>query len=336
MSAGAMLTPGSRTFCVRSTCASGPSASSHTGGAFERNARGIVCRQSLETRAVDLAMLVDGMRDLIASSVGPGIELRMDRPDGLPAALADPNQVELALLNLCVNARDAMPNGGVLTVAVERATLGPRSNPRLTPGLYLRLSVIDTNAGMDEATLARSVEPFFSTKEQGKGTGLGLSMVHGFMGQLGGGMALSSAPGEGTRADLYFPVAETKDDSLQLIESERVLIVGRPLSILLVDDENIVRAGTAEMLRDLGHTVTEAHGGAQALALLEAGLEVDAVVSDYKMPHLDGVAFAHLARKTRPRLPILIITGYAGDSGIGRLVCRASQSRSDKPPWQPL
>jgi PAS domain S-box-containing protein len=273
-------------------------------------------RQSLETRAVDLAMLVDGMRDLIASSVGSSIEVHIDHPDGLPAALADPNQVELALLNLCVNARDAMPNGGVLTIAVERAALGPSTAPRLKPGLYLRLSVIDTGAGMDAATLARSVEPFFSTKEQGKGTGLGLSTVHGFMGQLGGGMTISSAPGEGTRVDLYFPIADKKDASLRPIESERALVAGRPLSILLVDDEEIVRAGTAEMLRDLGHKVAEARGGAQALALLEGGLQVDAVVSDYKMPHLDGIAFAHLAREARPGLPILIITGYASDDGL--------------------
>jgi signal transduction histidine kinase len=138
-------------------------------------------RQPLESRAVDLAILVDGMRDLIASSVGTGIQLRIESQDDLPPALADPNQVELALLNLCVNARDAMPRGGVLTITIDRATIGPRSRPRLTPGLYLRMSVVDTGVGMDEATLARAIEPFFSTKEAGRGTGLGLSMVHGFV-----------------------------------------------------------------------------------------------------------------------------------------------------------
>jgi signal transduction histidine kinase/ActR/RegA family two-component response regulator len=274
-------------------------------------------RQSLEAQAVDLALLVDGMHDLIASSVGPGIQLRIEPCDNLPAAHADPNQVELALLNLCINARDAMPGGGVLTIALERATFGPRNRLRLTPGLYVRIGVIDTGMGMDEATLARSVEPFFSTKEAGKGTGLGLSMVHGLMGQLGGGMDLYSAPGEGTQVDLYFPVADKLDGSLQPVARERILAIGRKLSILLVDDEDVVRVGTAEMLRDLGHNVAEAHGGAEALAMLDAGLDIDAVVSDYKMPLLDGAAFAHLARKVRPGLPILIITGYAGDVRLG-------------------
>jgi CheY-like chemotaxis protein len=278
---------------------------------------GFARQQSLENRAVDLAVLLDGMRDLIASSVGPTIELRIERRGDLPAALADPNQLELAILNLCVNARDAMPNGGTLTFVAERAAVGPRSSPKLTPGLYLRLSVIDTGTGMDEATLQRAIDPFFSTKEHGKGTGLGLSMVSGLMAQLGGGMDLSSAPGQGARVDLYFPLADVNDTVAGPAEIEPVHELGRALAILLVDDEDLVRAGTAEMLRDLGHTVTQANGGAQALHHLEDGLHVDAIVSDYKMPGMDGAALAQRARQLRPGIPILTITGYAGSGGPG-------------------
>jgi CheY-like chemotaxis protein len=257
------------------------------------------------------------MRDLIASSVGPGIELRIERRDDLPPALADPNQLELAILNLCVNARDAMPDGGTLTLVAERATIGPRSSPKLTPGLYLRLSVIDTGTGMDGATLRRALDPFFSTKEQGKGTGLGLSMVSGYMAQLGGGIDLSSEPGAGTRIDLFFPVAEPRDEVAGTVESEPALAAGRPLAILLVDDEDLVRAGTAEMLRDLGHTVTQATGSLQALHLLKDGLRVEVIVSDYKMPGMDGAALAQRVREVQPDLPILIITGYADSGGAG-------------------
>jgi signal transduction histidine kinase len=151
---------------------------------------GFARRQTLQTQPVDLGALLDGMRDLVASSIGPTIELHIRADADLPPALADPNQLELALLNLCVNARDAMPGGGVLTIAAEQAVVGPRSEPKLAPGLYLRLSVIDTGAGMSAETLARAVEPFFSTKDTGRGTGLGLSMVHGLAGQLGGGFGL--------------------------------------------------------------------------------------------------------------------------------------------------
>ena len=151
------------------------------------------------------------MRDLIASSVGPTVELHIRTDAGIALALADPNQLELAILNLCVNARDAMPDGGALTIVTEEVAIGPRSEPGLSPGLYVRLSVIDAGVGMDAETLARAVEPFFSTKEIGRGTGLGLSMVHGLAAQLGGAFALTSAPGEGTRADLYLPVAEASE-----------------------------------------------------------------------------------------------------------------------------
>jgi signal transduction histidine kinase/ActR/RegA family two-component response regulator len=284
---------------------------------------GFARRQSLQSRAVDLAELLGGMRDLIASSVGPAVEIHIRRDPDLPPAMADPNQLELAILNLCVNARDAMPGGGALTVVAEQIAIGPRSEPRLSPGVYIRLSVIDDGTGMDADTLARAVEPFFSTKETGRGTGLGLSMVHGLAAQLGGAFALTSEPGEGTRADLYLPIAE--EGASMATDAPRVPLraLGRALTVLLIDDEEIVRIATAEMIRDLGHEVIEANGGAEALGKLAAGLRIDAVITDYKMPRMNGAQLARRLQTLRPNVPILLITGYTGTTddilGLPRL-----------------
>lgn len=272
---------------------------------------GFARRQALETRAVDPASLLEGMRDLIVSSVGPTVELKLECADDLPAALADPNQLELALLNLCVNARDAMNGAGVLTVTAELAEVGSQSGSKLDPGQYIRIAVIDDGMGMDAATLARAVEPFFSTKGVGKGTGLGLSMVHGLAAQLGGAFEMTSELGEGTRADLYLPVARQAARPLGSTRHESVAPT-RKLTVLLVDDEDLVRAGTAEMLREIGHEVHEASGGAQALAMLGRGLSVDAVVTDYMMPRMNGAALAERLDERFPGLPLMIITGYTG------------------------
>ena len=273
---------------------------------------GFARRQTLETKPVDLGALVDGMRDLIASSMGPTVEIHIRYEADLRPALADPNQLELAILNLCVNARDAMPDGGPLTIVAEQVALGPRSEPRLIPGLYIRMSIIDAGMGMDAETLVRAVEPFYSTKETGRGTGLGLSMVHGLAAQLGGAFALSSAPGEGTRCDLYLPVADEVPQPERSTQDQPLLRTGRALSILLVDDEEIVRIATAEMIRDLGHEVIEASGGAEAIAKLSAGLRPDVVITDYKMPRMDGAELADRVRQSLPSVPILLITGYTG------------------------
>ena len=273
---------------------------------------GFARRQELRTEAVDIDSLLTGMRDLIASSVGPKVNLKLRCAPDLQSALVDPNQLELAILNLTVNARDAMPDGGPLTVLAEEVAMGPGSEPRLRPGLYIRLSVIDAGCGMDAGSLARAVEPFYSTKEVGHGTGLGLSMVHGLAAQLGGGFALTSSPGEGTRVDLYLPVADKSAVIQARPTTDPARSVGRRLLVLLVDDENIVRVATAEMIRDLGHDVEEAGSGAEALALLESGLKVDVLVTDYMMPGLDGAALARRLEKTHPKLPVLLITGYTG------------------------
>ena len=273
---------------------------------------GFARRQALDTRGVDIAGLLGGIRELIGSSVGSNIEVRIESPHHLPAALADLNQLELAILNLCVNARDAMPDGGVIVIGAEARDISSDSEiPGLQPGGYVRLWVRDSGQGMDADTLARAVEPFFSTKPIGQGTGLGLSMVHGLVAQLGGAFTMDSAPAEGTTASLFLPIA----DAVSFVANDEVTVahtVERPLSILLVDDEDIVRTGTAEMLRDLGHSVTEALGGAEALDRVKGGLAFDLLVTDYKMPRMNGAELARQMRAIRPDTPILLITGYTG------------------------
>jgi signal transduction histidine kinase/ActR/RegA family two-component response regulator len=273
---------------------------------------GFARRQTLQTQPVDISALLGGMRDLISSSVGPTIDLHLRHDPDLPSAVIDPNQLELAILNLCVNARDAMPDGGPLTILAEELAIGPGSSPKLKPGLYVRVSVIDAGSGMDSETLARAVEPFYSTKEVGRGTGLGLSMVHGLAAQLGGALELTSAPGEGTRVDLYLPVAEAIAPAERGPPSDAVPVIGRQLRVLLIDDEELVRTATAEMIRDLGHSVVEASGAADALAQLDRGLGIDVVVTDYKMPGIDGGEVARRIAQTHPDTPVLLITGYAG------------------------
>jgi CheY-like chemotaxis protein len=165
---------------------------------------------------------------------------------------------------------------------------------------------------MDADTLARAVEPFFSTKPMGQGTGLGLSMVHGLVAQLGGAFTLESAPGAGTTASLFLPIAEPAARATDDDNAGHAALADRSLSILLVDDEDLVRAGAAEMLRDLGHTVTEAPGGLEALARIREGLTFDLLVTDYKMPRMNGAELARRIRALRPRIPILLISGYTG------------------------
>ena len=273
---------------------------------------GFARRQSLRTHSVDIAALLSGMRDLVSSSVGPTVEVHLRVDPDLPSALVDPNQLELAILNLAVNARDAMPQGGPLTILAEEVALGPQSSPKLKPGLYIKLSVIDAGCGMDSETMGRAVEPFYSTKEFGRGTGLGLSMVHGLAAQLGGGFSLTSALGEGTRVDLYLPVAGEDASTQRRQVPASMKTTGRRLSVLLIDDEPLVRTATAEMIRDLGHHVEEAGGGVEALARLGDGLSVDVVITDYMMPGIDGGTLSRRIAKTQPDVPVLLITGYTG------------------------
>lgn len=284
-------------------------------------------RQTLQPRPVDVGTLVEGLLDLLRRSLGPTIRIDVRIEPDTPPALVDPNQLELALLNLAVNARDAMVDGGELCVEVARHD--GAAGPDCSDGTYVRISVTDTGSGMDAATLNRAVEPFYSTKGLGKGTGLGLSMAHGLAAQSGGALTLGSTPGVGTRADLYFPVASGVADA-PLPATGPVPAI-RPATILLVDDEELVRSGTAAILADLGHTVIEASGGSSALALLRSRQDIDVLVTDYLMPGMTGAALVREVREFAPRLPVLLVTGFANTAAdvpddVGKLAKPFRQS----------
>lgn len=241
--------------------------------------------------------------------------MHVETADGLPPADADPNQLEMALLNLAVNARDAMPDGGELTISAHRDSVRAGERGQIGRGHYVRLRVSDTGAGMDEATLERAVEPFFSTKGIGRGTGRGLSMVHGLAAQLGGGLTIASAPGEGTMIELWLPISAKPaavEKDAGAIQPARV---GRGTA-LLVDDEDLVWMSTADMLADLGFEVAEAASAEEALKLISEGLSPDILVSDHLMPGMNGVERARSARFKLPALPVLMVSGYAEVEGI--------------------
>lgn len=271
-------------------------------------------RQPLQPTSVDLRQLIGGMEALIASTMGPRIRVQVDVPADLPFAFADANQVEMALLNLSVNARDAMPDGGRLRIAVQPRRCAGDPLRGLEPGDYIALTVTDDGVGMDEATLARAIEPFFSTKGIGRGTGLGLSMVHGLAAQLGGALTLKSSPGAGTTVELLLPAATNAVAAREAAGDEKhEAQAGRAL---LIDDEELVRGSTAAMLEELGFEVVQCDSAATALAQIEAGLTVDLVVTDHLMPDLTGAELARRLRSARPTLPVLIISGYAETDGI--------------------
>jgi PAS domain S-box-containing protein len=281
-------------------------------------------RQPLQPHAVDVKRLVRNMAELIASTSGPKIDLRVDLPDDLPPATADANQLEMAVLNLAVNARDAMPDGGVLTISAACRSVSASGDSKLRPGHYIRLSVADTGVGMDEATLARAVEPFFSTKGIGKGTGLGLSMVHGLALQLNGDLVIDSRPGGGTTVQLWLPIsAVAAGDGDQAAEAPPV-----PNGLgtaLLVDDEELVRMSTADMLLDLGYQVVEAGSAEEALRLVGEGLHPELLVTDHLMPGMSGAELAHDLRSQWPDLPVLIVSGYAEAEGVEPGIARLTK-----------
>jgi len=270
-------------------------------------------RQDLRIDPVDMRALVTGMEELLKRSVGSTVVVRTDAPDHLPLVSADANQVELALLNLVVNARDAMPDGGEISICLNGVHQSVPDG-ELAVGDYVVLSVIDQGYGMDRETLRKAVEPFFSTKELGKGTGLGLSMIHGLASQLKGDLRLTSELGKGTKAELWIPVStsEITNDSAPIeVSVAPTASASGPKRILLVDDDPLIAMSSADMLMDLGHDVVEAHSGKEALEYLGDGSCFDLLITDYSMPGMTGADLVIAVRHIVPKLPILIASGYA-------------------------
>lgn len=251
----------------------------------------------------------------MASTVGPGINVRVHLAPDLPQARADANQLEMALLNLGVNARDAMPNGGTSTIAATHESIEVGHMSKLTPGHYVGLSVSDTGLGMDEVTRAHAIEPFFSTQGIGKGTGLGLSMVHGLVAQLGGALCIDSELGTGTSIKLWLPVSADRAEANSEESLKITRIASRGLA-LLIDDDDLVRLSVADMLVDLGYVVTEANSAEHALSIIAHGLTPDLIVTDHLMSGMNGVELAQQVRLSRPHMPILVVSGYAEVDGI--------------------
>jgi CheY-like chemotaxis protein len=231
-------------------------------------------------------------------------------------AHVDANQLELALLNLAVNARDAMPDGGKIAITAQVESPMPDEVPSLMAGPYVAISVKDNGTGMDAATLARAREPFFTTKGVGKGTGLGLAMVHGFAEQSGGALTLDSRPGEGTTATVWLPVAKATQPDASVRPDPQDADGSEPhqksdLTILAVDDDALVLMNTVAMLEDLGFRVLSAPTAQRALELLDTGTTVDLVVTDEAMPGMRGTQLAEIMREKWPDLPLILATGYA-------------------------
>ncbi len=277
------------------------------GAALTQRMLAFARRQNLDRQSTDLGDLLTGMRELLERTLGPQIILHVTIAPDLQPAHVDANQVELAILNLAINARDAMPEGGNIDIHVGQNEAGGEVG--LHSGNYVCVRITDTGSGMDEHTLKMAIEPFFSTKPMGKGTGLGLSMVHGLAVQLGGLLELSSTPGRGTTATLWLPVAPSPAATIRQVEDPPVPI--RPATILVVDDDALIAMSTVDMLEDLGHNVMSANSGKRALEILDGGQEVDLLLTDQAMPGMTGTELAELARRRRPKLPILLATGYA-------------------------
>jgi CheY-like chemotaxis protein len=239
--------------------------------------------------------------------------------DGIWKVFADQAQLELALMNLIINARDAMPAGGTVTISAENRKVAADELPGASAGDYVRLAVQDTGTGIPRENLEKVMEPFFTTKEVGKGSGLGLSMVYGFAKQSNGAFCLESETGKGTVAELWLPRAPKKarEEDTPAAEDARARHF-QALRILLVDDHEEVRSTTAAMLSDFGHQVVEAATGRDALDALKGGdCAYDLMITDYAMPHVSGADFLREARELCPGVPALMITGYADADAIG-------------------
>lgn len=271
-------------------------------------------RQSLNNTSVDLNKMVASMHELLTRTIGESIELQIEQGPELQRTYTDEHQLENALLNLVINARDAMPDGGRLTVSCEHVRLERRAN-EVAPGEYVRLSVRDTGTGMSGEVLDRAFDPFFTTKPIGQGTGLGLSMVYGFVKQTGGHVHIDSAEGQGTVVQLYLPchreMCARPPSTVDGLEAPRAVSGER---VLVVEDEEPVRMLVIDVLQELGYSTLEAGDGKAALPHLQSEERIDLLVSDVGLPGLNGRQLAEMARQYRPDLRVLFMTGYAPDA----------------------
>ena len=268
-------------------------------------------RQDLRPESVDLRSLVSGMTEMLERTLGPTIHIETNFPVNLSHVLVDAHQLELAILNLAVNARDAMPDGGTLRFEAEEEVFVEGQG--LKAGTYVRFAMTDSGSGMSAATLARAMEPFFTTKGVGKGTGLGLAMVQGLAVQSGGKFVLTSSEGSGTCAALWLPLAEHAAEGAPAAAPSTAPPASSTaaLKVVVVDDDPLVLAGTASMLEDLGHSVLTASSAEQALALIEREPGIRLVLSDQVMPKMTGAQLFDVLRKERPMLPLILASGFA-------------------------
>jgi CheY-like chemotaxis protein len=256
------------------------------------------------------------MDDMLRRAIGEAIEIDTIVADDAWNSFADPTQIENAILNLAINARDAMDGTGRLTIEVGNAVLDEvyaRTHPDVAPGRYVMIAVTDTGSGMTPEIMAQAFEPFFSTKPAGKGTGLGLSMVYGFIKQSGGHVSIYSEPGLGTTVKLYLPRAQRTEDEVALIETGP--IVGGGETILIAEDDDEVRATVVDMLHELGYRLLKAKDAASALTIIESGAEIDLLFTDVVMPGpLKSPELARRARERLPDLAVLFTSGYTEDA----------------------
>ena len=272
-------------------------------------------RQELRLDNLSVAPLVEQIEPLIRRAAGEAIALTIDCPPEVGAARLDAAQFEAALLNLVVNAADATPPGGRIAIEAARTTLAAGQVREAEPGTYVRLSVTDTGSGMAPEVLEHVFEPFFTTKETGKGTGLGLAQVYGFIRQCGGAVEIRSAPGEGSTISLYLPAAETAEAPPPPMEAPQPEVALDGLRILLVEDDDAVRAVTESLLDELGCRVETAVNGVEALRRLGQDAAFDLVLSDIVMPGgVSGVDLARRMKAIHPGLPVVLATGYSGET----------------------
>lgn len=293
------------------------------GAALTRHLLAFARRQHLDPRPTDISAAIDGAEKILRQTIGPEIRLVVGSEEGTYPAWADPNQLELAILNLALNARDAMPEGGTLRISAEnRGKEGTDGPADLPPGHYVVVSVSDTGTGMDPEVRARAFEPFFTTKQPGRGSGLGLSIVHGFAAQSGGSIQIISAPGEGTTVDLWLPRSKRQVIKRGDKEPERSQARSNEARILVCDDDTDVLTLVATSLRDSGHTVWDSDNPSDALEIFDRQRPIDLLLVDYAMPGMNGIGVIHHAQAREPGLKVLLMSGHAdmlhagGASGV--------------------